>query len=170
MILNLLDINRSEEGKLIPQPQAINLMELFEQLGRNFRARLQVKEQRMETDCQLEGAPTISADKDLLVRLLSNLLDNSLRYAPIKGCVRLLASRDGPRLRIEVSDDGPGVPDVDKDHIFEKYIQLDGDHLRTSRGLGLVFCRLAAEAHGGRIWVEDRRPTGSAFCILLPSA
>jgi K+-sensing histidine kinase KdpD len=72
---------------------------------------------------------------------------------------------------LRVCDGGLGVLPEDRDRIFEKYVRLEpGQHQRTSRGLGLVFCRLAAEVHEGQIWVQPNEPTGSSFCVRLPIA
>ena len=76
-------------------------------------------------------------------------------------------------VEIRVNDAGPGVPEKYRERVFEKYFQIDKDvevQVRNSRGLGLAFCRLAAEAHGGRIWIEDNQPKGSSFCVHLPIA
>jgi two-component system, sensor histidine kinase and response regulator len=112
----------------------------------------------------------LSADRDLLRRVLENLLENALRYAPKASRVSLSALMHPDEIELRVADQGKGVPENLREGIFERFVQLDsGDRTapRTGRGLGLTFCRLAVEAHGGRIYVEDASP-GAVFCIRLP--
>ena len=83
--------------------------------------------------------------------------------------MRIRTLADGTFVTICVDDDGGGIPEEFREKIFEKYFQLgETSPVRTSRGLGLAFCRLAAEAHGGKIWVEPAVPKGSSFCVRLP--
>jgi two-component system CheB/CheR fusion protein len=108
----------------------------------------------------------------LLRRILENLVDNALKYSPAGGAIHLEARRCEDTIELRVRDEGPGIPRCAREKIFQKYMQLDQDVLvqhRPGRGLGLTFCQLAAEAHGGRIWIEDNEPRGSTFCVRLPS-
>jgi two-component system CheB/CheR fusion protein len=75
-------------------------------------------------------------------------------------------------LLVRVCDGGRGIPTEHRHRVFDKYVQLDRElrEFTASRGLGLAFCRIAVEAHGGRIWVEDNEPRGSCFCFELPLA
>ena len=128
----------------------------------------------MEVNVQVER---LRGDRGLLQRLLENLLDNVIKYSPSGGIITLEArwsANSGAEdlVEIRVSDQGPGIPPVYRERIFEKYFQLDrtaDPAARTSRGLGLAFCRLAAEAHGGRIWAQANDPRGTTFCVLLPA-
>jgi signal transduction histidine kinase len=170
MVMNLLDISRSEDGTLVPRLDALELDELVEVTCATVRRRLE--ERRLELQLALE-VRTIRADRDLLQRLLENLLDNAIKYTPPGGAVRIETGlRDDGLVSIRVIDTGTGIPPESREQIFQKYARLEGsaEVARTSRGLGLAFCRLAAEAHGGRIWVEDQPPVGTAFCVLLPLA
>lgn len=108
----------------------------------------------------------------MLHRVLQNLLDNALRHNR-SSVVHLTASDAGDRIQLRVIDEGPGVPEPLRKQVFDKYTRLDdGEASSANRtvghGLGLTFCRLAIEAHGGRIWVEPNQPTGAAFVIELP--
>jgi signal transduction histidine kinase len=116
------------------------------------------------------GAVSASADVDLLRRVLENLLDNALRHAPEESVVRVSTVSRPDAVEIRISDAGPGIPPGKHESIFDRFVQVDGGNrplTRSGRGLGLSFCRLAAEAHGGRIWVEDGAP-GAVFCVSLP--
>ena len=115
-------------------------------------------------------ASTLRADPDLLRRVLENLLENALRHAPEETVVRVSITLQGDAVEIRVADRGSGVPEAMRESIFERFVQVesrDRAATRSGRGLGLAFCRLAAEAHGGTIWVEDGAP-GAVFCVRLP--
>jgi two-component system sensor histidine kinase/response regulator len=168
LILNLLDINKSEEGQLSPSITPLDLPALAASLVETTGVRARAKEVELTSD--LGGVEVLSADRDLLRRVLENLLENALRYAPKGSRVSLSAVMHPDEIELRVADQGQGVPDNLREGIFERFVQLDsGDRTapRTGRGLGLTFCRLAVEAHGGRIYVEDASP-GAVFCIRLP--
>lgn len=114
-------------------------------------------------------------DPVLMERVVGNLLDNSLRYSPDGGRLRLEASvKEDGALLLTVSDQGPGVPPGLRERMFDLYAQLETVAIqgrnRETRGLGLAFCKTAVESHGGRIWVEDNPGGGCLFTIELPGA
>jgi two-component system sensor histidine kinase/response regulator len=164
MILNVLDVNGHYQ--LRAHPERLEVDELIDRLGRQFTSRLQIRE------VSLIGpvAPhPICADRDLLRRILENLVDNAIRYAPRGSTIEVAVRAIDGGTEVRVIDRGPGVPPEHRYRIFEPFVQLvDGGVPRTSRGLGLAFCRAATEAHGGRIWVEDAAPAGAAFCTWFP--
>ena len=112
------------------------------------------------------------ADGELLRRILQNLIDNAVRHGPAGGTVRLMARRaDDDGVEIRVVDEGTGIPVEMRQSIFEKYTRIEGRpdaRDATGRGLGLAFCRLAVQAQGGRISVEENEPRGSVFTVWLP--
>jgi signal transduction histidine kinase len=170
MVLDLLDVASSVDGQLVPQREDFDLGELVEQVRRGAAGRAALRRQRLAVAA--EGPQRVVADRELLRRVLDNLLDNSFKYTPTGGTIGLEYRSPGPgEVELRVRDEGPGVPEAMRERIFDKYFRLDRDafvHGRVSRGLGLVFCRAAVEAHGGRIWVEDNAPRGTTFCIRLP--
>jgi signal transduction histidine kinase len=115
-------------------------------------------------------AKSVCATAELLQRVLENLIDNALRYAPEDSAVQI-SSRSTPQgVEIRVRDHGNGVPPELQGKVFEPFVQLEhGERMvtRSGRGLGLTFCRVAVQAHGGEIWIEDAQP-GAAFCLRLP--
>lgn len=115
----------------------------------------------------------IYADRPLIIRLVVNLIDNCVKYGPPDGKIWLEASHEGREtVRLCVADEGPGVPEDLREKVFEKYARVErvaGSRSAESRGLGLRFCKVVADAHGGRIWVEDREPKGARFCVELPA-
>ncbi len=116
--------------------------------------------------------PKISADASKLARVMTNLVDNALKFTPSGGEITINAEQDGEAsLVVKISDTGPGIPDDFHERIFERYTQVPGRKGRwRGSGLGLTFCRLAVEAHGGRIWVDRRPGSGSVFSFTLPLA
>lgn len=168
LILNLLDINKSEEGQLAPKLVPVELPALAASLIETTQIRARAKE--VELIAEVADVPVLSADRDLLRRVLENLLDNSLRYAPQGSRLSLSARLHADEVELRVADEGKGVPEDLREGIFDRFVQLESGERaapRTGRGLGLTFCRLAVEAHGGRIYVEDANP-GAVFCIRLP--
>jgi signal transduction histidine kinase len=119
-----------------------------------------------------EEFPQIRADLGKVTRVLTNLIDNALKFTPAGGQIILSAARHGSHLiAVQVNDTGPGVPEEFREKIFERFSQVPGlVGRRRGSGLGLTFCRLALEAQGGRIWVEPRPGGGSSFVFTLPAA
>ncbi len=117
------------------------------------------------------NAPALRADRERLLEVLSNLLDNALRASPSDGVVTLCALGDGDDVRIEVTDEGTGILPSERERIFERF--YTGDAARTAgvagTGLGLAIARHIVRRLGGRIWVADRGP-GATLCVSLPRA
>lgn len=162
MVLNLLDIGRSEDGALVAHRTEVDVHRLLEDVAVSTRAH--VGEANIAIVVRTSGlvSPVLQADADLLRRVFENLADNALRYSPRGSTISLEAeAADGDAVDLRVCDQGGGVPAEHRERIFEKYVQLGpttgpgGAQLRTGRGLGLMFCRLAVQCHGGRIWVEE---------------
>jgi signal transduction histidine kinase len=105
-----------------------------------------------------------------LRRVVANLVGNALKYSPTDEPVLVSHSRPGTVARMEVVDRGPGISREDQERVFEKFVQLPGAAAGGLRGvgLGLAFCKLAVEAHGGRIGVESQEGRGTTFWVELP--
>ena len=162
MVLDLLDIGRSEDGQLAAHVADIDAAGLLAELGERARTLLEQREQTLV--CEVL-TPTLRGDEELLARVLQNLLDNCTKYAPPKSEIRMTARRTVDGFELVVADRGPGIPDAFKLKIFELYTRIDRDArtARTSRGVGLAFCKLALAAHDGEIFVEDHPEGGSVF-------
>lgn len=172
MVLNLLDISRGEQGALVPRLSDVDVPSLINEVLGAMGRRANERELKISAELSPQVKRHV-VDRDLLLRLLENLLDNALKYSPPGGTIKVEASTANGYLDFCIRDEGPGIPGAYRERIFEKYVQLEDNTVslaRTSRGLGLVFCRLAAEAHGGRIWVEDNEPRGTAFRVRLRAA
>jgi two-component system, sensor histidine kinase and response regulator len=164
---NLLDISRGAEGELSPKLAPVDLRALIEDVAEAMRARAAGEGQRVEVTVNGDP-PEIPSDEDLLRRVLENLLDNAIRYSPQGGAITLeMVSTTPGEVSVRVIDTGPGIPEPLREKIFEKYVQIEqGPASRGGRGLGLVFCRMAIEAHGGEIGV-DASAQGTVFFFRL---
>jgi signal transduction histidine kinase len=169
MALDLLDIAKCREGRLVPKPVPIDLGALFAEVRELFRHQAEKREQALEIHADVAPG-ALRADPDLLRRTLQNLVDNALRHSPRQSTLRLEARAGAGGVEIAVCDEGPGVPREMRDRIFERYVQIgEAGACAGGRGLGLTFCRLAVEAHGGSLWIEDNAPRGSRFCFRIPA-
>jgi two-component system, sensor histidine kinase and response regulator len=169
MIYNLLDISQSDEGRLSPRREPVDLPELAREVVAELELRAQAAGVKLAKDVD---ATSILADASLLRRVVENLVENAIRHAPDGSEVTLLARRGEGGVELRVIDRGPGVAADARARIFDPFVQLEPNEQlgpRTGRGLGLTFCKVAVEAHGGTIWVEDAQP-GAAFCLRLPDA
>ncbi len=171
MINNLLDIARMESGSLQLNRTAVSAaavtawaVEQVTMLAEDKR--LQVV-QHITAD-----VPVFQADLDLLKRVLVNLLGNAIKFSPTAGVVTVAVhlAAEGHAVQFSVTDIGPGIEAKHFDRIFEKFgqVQTARQGRKASTGLGLTFCKLAVEAHGGRIWVESEVGHGSTFIFTLP--
>ena len=162
MITNLLDLSKADEGGLQPARQRIELAPLFDAVAAEMRPRAQAAQVTITT-----AADTmVVGDPDLVRRIVENLVDNAIRHAPEQSAIALAATRNPDGIEISVADAGVGVPPELRERVFERFVQAVGT-ARTGRGLGLAFCKVAVEAHGGQIWVEDATP-GARFCLRFP--
>ena len=111
-------------------------------------------------------------DARLITQVVVNLVDNALKYAPGGTRIDVTFRRDGDSVTCEVADAGPGVPDAEKDQVFDMFHTVNGVRPvdgRRSLGLGLALCHSIVEAHGGKIWVRDNHPCGAVFGFSLPA-
>lgn len=169
LLLNLLDISKSEEGRLVPAAAAVDLAQLVGDAFEALQVRAQAKNIALKSALAVE---TVTVDQDLFRRVIENLLENALRHAPGDTLVHVSASNQAGAMELRVADSGKGIPAELREAIFDRFVQVENQApgiTRSGRGLGLTFCRLAVEAHGGRIWVEDAEP-GAVFCLRLPNA
>jgi signal transduction histidine kinase len=172
MALNLLDITRSEDGVFTPNPTDLSVRTLLEEAIEQMTPLAEGRNQRLVPSPEVDPSTTLRADGELLHRVLQNLIDNALRHNPMGGTVQLVArAGNGGTLELRVIDEGPGIPEDQRQTIFEKYKRLEQSEAQTAsvrHGLGLAFCRLVVESHGGTISVEANHPRGSIFVVSLP--
>ena len=162
MITNLLDLGKAEEGLLAPARTTVDLPALVTSVIGELEPRAAGAGVTLVTEVSAVGA---ELDLDLVRRVIANLLDNAIAHAPEGSTVTLSLETRGGTLRLRITDRGEGVPEHRREQVFDRFVS-DRTTL-TNRGLGLAFCRVAVEAHGGKIWIEDAAP-GAVFCVDLP--
>jgi NtrC-family two-component system sensor histidine kinase KinB len=171
LVNSLLEIARMQSGEIELEIKSLSLRELADQVITEFSIQASEYGIFLSNDIDPE-LPAASADFSKLERVLANLLDNALKYTPAGGKVRISAEKSSSgQIIVRVSDNGPGVPEEYREKIFDRFSQIPNQSgRRRGSGLGLTFCRLVAEAHGGKIWVEPNQPFGSIFAFSLPVA
>jgi len=117
-----------------------------------------------------KALPAVAADSGQLRQVLSNLIDNAIKYSPLGGTVTVLLSPNGRNVRFSITDSGLGIPPADQRRIFEKFYRLDPGMSRGigGTGLGLYICRELVRRVDGRIWVESDGASGSTFHVEIP--
>ena len=170
MIQNILDIGRAEEVGLELRKTRFSLRAWLPQLLQEVEAQARHRNQKVVWECPVDLE--VEADQEFLRRLLLNLLDNALKFSPSGSRTEIEARATKESIRLEVRDQGPGIPEPMREQVFGKFVRLDGTEGSdlSGSGLGLAFCQLVAEAHGGRIWVESNTPGGSVFVLEIPRA
>lgn len=170
LIESLLDIARFQSGKIEIVPDWVELRPLVSDIFQSFE--LQSKEYGVVLSNNVPAdLPDLYIDQGKISRVLSNLVDNALKFSPSGSQVSVDGSVVGKgEVLIKVVDHGPGISEEYREKIFERFGQIPGVQARRrGTGLGLTFCRLAIEAHGGHIWVESNPAGGSIFNLTLPS-
>jgi signal transduction histidine kinase len=168
LIGDLLELTLLEEERLVPALAPLESSAVLETVVDAWS----VRAERRGASLTVQEADRVElhADEHLLQRVFANLIGNALRHAGKGVHIRLAARRsaDGDGVHFTVADDGVGIPPAYHDLIFRKFGSVQGPSARSSPGLGLTFCKLAVEAHGGRIWVESPEGKGSAFSFVIP--
>ena len=172
LIRSLLDINRLEAGQPITEQTRVDLnlllQEVYEIEQPNFDQR------RVHFANGLpSNLPHVFAEEDMIRRVLVNLINNALKYSTEDQTITIVGQLqpESDRVLISVSDQGRGIPKQYRESIFEKFERIaTKDSNAKGLGLGLAFCRLAVEAHNGRIWVDDAPTGGARFNFTLPLA
>jgi signal transduction histidine kinase len=159
-----------EQGKAPLQRALINLNRLLQAVQEQLLPQATVKKMNLAIQPVPETAE-VWLDSHLIQRVLLNLLGNAIKYTPNEGHISLAVELTTEALHFTVADDGPGIKKADQGHIFDKFSRVDySANAPAGVGLGLAFCKLAVEAHQGRITVESEGipGQGSAFHIAIP--
>ncbi|MBD8905904.1 sensor histidine kinase [Methylorubrum zatmanii] len=166
-IVNLLDMTRLEAGAVAPNLAPQDVAETVDTALRRTQKILGGHRVAVEIDPDL---PTLRLDPVLFEQVLVNLLDNAAKYAPEGSTVTVRARHDGRTVRIEVLDEGFGLPEGDVERVFDKFYRVrKSDHVRAGTGLGLAISRGFVEAMGGTVTAANRRDRlGAAFTVTLP--
>jgi len=171
LIDSLLDVARLEIDDLPLSLTPLDLPALVKQAEMLFAFTMKQRSITFSTVFP-DDLPAVPGDEERLRRVLANLLDNAVKFTPKNGRITLTAVADDREVRVTLTDNGPGIAPADRERIFRRFAQAgSGNTRQRGFGLGLVYCRLAVQAHGGRIWVEDTEDgVGSRFVFTLPLA
>lgn len=165
---SLLDINRLENGRPIADKILIEPAAL---INNAYQALVtQIKAKHLEVSLHTpEGIPPVYGDPDILERVLINLLENAVKFSPSQTELEIGVLEEEGTHRFWVRDSGPGVDPEFQDLIFDKFKRIPSDQNIKGLGLGLAFCRLTVQGHGGKIWVENAPGGGSVFTFTIPA-
>jgi len=167
VVANLLDTARLESGMV---QLKLNWCDMEDIIGTALR-RLQesIRSRNINVDVQ-PPINVVHGDCVLLEQLLINLVDNAVKYSPANTPVDIKVSGEAGNIIVSVSDRGIGIPEDELSHIFNKFYQVHHPDMRVDgTGLGLSICRGIVEAHGGKIWAENRHGGGTSFLFMLPA-
>jgi len=169
LISDLRDISLAESGQLKLNLTSTDMVELVRRVVSNYEINAREKNIRIK----LEEEPQISeieADTVRMEQVISNLLVNAIRHTPSSGSISVAIKNDEGGLAISVADTGEGIAQDDLPHVFERFYRSGSSRSRKEggTGLGLAIVKQMVEAHGGKVWVESKKGTGSIFSILLP--
>ena len=170
MVMDLLDVECLEDGAYEPDMEECDLLTIARESIDSFRARGDNLGIELVMDSSSEPC-TVEVDPGLLRRVVDNLLANAMHYSTQGMKIGVAVTRRREGVLLAVTDQGPGVPEGQREKIFEKYSQVNspGTTMRKNRGLGLTYCQMAVEAHGGTIWVDDGPEGGARFQFVLPA-
>ncbi len=175
-INDMLMLAKVKAGKPILNRSIVDVNQLALEVEKSHSVIARSKRIHLAIDLP-EESRQISLDANLFQRMLDNLISNALKFSPAKGTITLrveypeaktASSLQGPRVHIQVLDEGPGIPEEHRDRIFDKFEIVALEERDISQvGLGLAFCRMVVEAHGGQIFVDANEPQGSVFTVEI---
>jgi signal transduction histidine kinase len=171
MINDLLDLARSDVGKLRIDPEPTSVRGLVQRAGKHMRPNFEERGQKLTVSVD-KDVPDVEADPDRIGQVLANLLTNANEYAQDGAKVRLTASEVGKQVEFTVSDDGPGLDPEGVDHVFERFWRGQSGETQEvgGTGLGLAIAKSLVELHGGAISVSSKQGEGATFRFVLPIA
>ena len=171
MIRALLDVGKMESDEMVLDIADVQVLDVVDEVKSGMDPLLEQKNVTLKTEIPQE-LPSVRADREILRRIIVNLVGNSIKFSPEGGEISILAAETDVAVRVCVADEGPGIPPEYRDRIFEKYGQVESrdSGKKYSTGLGLTFCKMAVEAHEGVIGVECPGTGGSSFWFELPKA
>jgi signal transduction histidine kinase len=169
MINDLLDLARSDAGKLRITPKRTSVKALAQRMGRQMRPHFEESGQRLTVSVE-KGLPDVMADPDRIGQVLANLLTNANKYTPEGARVRMTASMNGGDVEFAVADNGPGLEGEELEHVFDRFWRAQSGETQSvgGTGLGLAIAKSLVELHGGRISAQSKPGEGATFRFVLP--
>jgi len=153
LVQSMADLSMIESGQAIVRMIEVNLAELVEMSLDRFNS--QAERKKLAVARNIPTKLNVLCDRDLIMRVIINLLHNAIKWTPDTGSITITAATMGEEVVISVLDSGPGVPSEQVERVFERFYQVDPSRSgREGTGLGLAICKHIVEAHGGRIWAE----------------
>ncbi len=169
LVNSLLDINRLESGQKIVNQDVVHLEDLIAGAIKEVKPLAESRNQ-LVTSFVTNNVPPVWVDRDMILRVLLNLLENATKFTPAGSKIAVDATNEDGWVTVSIEDNGPGIPVLDRERIFDKFTRLRGMNKPGGLGIGLAFCKIAVEGHGGRIWVESQNNVGTTFFFTLPVA
>ncbi|MCY7407600.1 MAG: histidine kinase [Alkalinema sp. CAN_BIN05] len=168
MITDILEATRGHHAGIEIKPIALDLASVCGEVIQALDSKMAEKNQHLTTDIPSD-LPPVYGDPDRIKQVISNLLDNAIKYSPSSGTIDLsILHRTAQKIQISISDNGLGIPDVSRNHIFEEHYRLKRDESQQGYGIGLSVCQQIVRAHYGQIWVDSAPDQGSRFHFTLP--
>lgn len=167
MTESLLDMSILEAGQPIGNRLRAKVSDLIYEAVQAIESTVNNKNQSISYKVY-KNLPNVLVDQDMIRRVVTNLLENASKYSPPGSNIEIGARQEDDQVHIWVQDHGPGIPASEHERIFDKFTRLKTENGPKGLGLGLAYCRLAVQAHGGRIWVESGLGIGSRFIFTLP--
>jgi signal transduction histidine kinase len=166
---NLLHLTRLETGIFLPRRAIVSVESVVHPLVDQRRVLARERGVTIEIKRDRDPARLVELDVDLVSRALENVFDNAFRHTPAGGKIIVETTELEDKLRIAIGNTGAPLPLASRERIFDKYAQAALPGSRVNLGLGLYFCRLVAESHGGRIWIEERSDLPFTVVLELPT-
>ena len=169
LINDLLEFSRLEAGQVRLRLEPVSLGEVAHAVAEKLQPLAQQGEVVLKNQIPLDFS-TVEGDRVRLEQVLTNLVDNAVKFTPKGGWVRVEARDLGEEVQVWVHDSGIGIPPEERERVFDRFYQVDSGSTRPYRGtgLGLTICKHIVERHQGRIWIEDREGPGTTFTFVLP--
>ncbi len=168
MITDILEASRGTQEGVKIQPGAIDLITICQHVLDNLEANISARSQQIDTDIPTD-LPTVYGDTEQIKQVITNLLDNAIKYTPEGGRISLsILHRTTQKIQVSICDNGPGIPEEKRTRIFEDRYRLERDEKRQGYGIGLSLCQRIVRAHYGQIWVDSVPQQGSCFHFTLP--
>lgn len=168
LVNSLLDVNRLESGQPVVNQKPVDALTLIQQAVVDMQPVADGRRQKLESLLPA-SLPSIWVDEDMARRVLINLVENSSKFTPTEGEIQVGALHEDSWVHLWVRDTGPGIPPAEQERVFDKFTRMRGSN-KPGLGIGLAFCRLAVQGHGGNIWIESDSGRGATFHFTFPVA